>query len=283
MELRTRLRIAALAVGLVALLALVALASRAGRGRLSPGSSLPPPPDAFFDYAFTLGAILVGAILLVAFRPGARTWRPRQRSPWYLVRSILPVLLLPLLVFLARELHFTGHRPQPAEVVQSGRRTQPKAGAAAGGHTYRFRWEAAAIFGGLLLVGGVATYAARRRLLGLRPLPRVESLPQELCLALGESLDDLRSERDARRAVIAAYARAERVLAAQNLPRRPSETPMEYLGRVLANLRVQPDAVLELTGLFERAKFSPHEVDEAMRADAIAALVAVRDELRTAA
>ena len=108
-------------------------------------------------------------------------------------------------------------------------------------------------------------------------------MPQELSLAFDESLDDLRSERDARRAVIAAYARAERVLAAHNLPRRPSETPMEYLGRVLANLRVQPDVALELTGLFERAKFSPHEIDEAMRADAIAALVAIRDELRAAA
>ena len=58
---------------------------------------------------------------------------------------------------------------------------------------------------------------------------------------------------------------------------------MEYLGRVLATVRVQPHAALELTGLFERAKFSPHEVDEAMRGDAIAALVAVRDELRAAA
>jgi hypothetical protein len=282
MELRTRLRIAALAAGLIALLALVALAARAGRGRLSPGSSLPPPPDAFFDYAFTMGAVLVGAILLVWFQPRARPWRPRQRSPWYLVRSILPVLLLPLLVFLARELHFTGHKPQPAEPVQAGRRTEPKPGAGSGGHAYRFRWEAAAIFGGLLLVGGGAMYAARRRLPGLRALPRVESLPQELSLAFDESLDDLRSERDARRAVIAAYARAERVLAAHNLPRRPSETPMEYLARVLANLSVQPDAALELTGLFERAKFSPHEIDEAMRADAIAALVAVRDELRAA-
>ena len=35
-----------------------------------------------------------------------------------------------------------------------------------------------------------------------------------------------------------------------------------------------------LTGLFQWAKFSPHTVDETMRAEAIDALTQVRDELR---
>jgi hypothetical protein len=37
-----------------------------------------------------------------------------------------------------------------------------------------------------------------------------------------------------------------------------------------------------LTQLFERAKFSPHEVDSRMRDEAIAALEAVRSEVRDA-
>jgi hypothetical protein len=43
------------------------------------------------------------------------------------------------------------------------------------------------------------------------------------------------------------------------------------------------EAVQRLTALFERAKFSTHEIDGRMKNDAINALVAVRDELRAVA
>jgi len=66
------------------------------------------------------------------------------------------------------------------------------------------------------------------------------------------------------------------------LQRRPSETPYEYLARVLLELRVPGDAVRRLTDAFERAKFSRHEVDEPRRRDAIGALVAVREGLQAA-
>jgi Domain of unknown function (DUF4129) len=72
----------------------------------------------------------------------------------------------------------------------------------------------------------------------------------------------------------------ERLLAAHDVPRRPSEAPFEYLGRVLLELDTSAGAVFELTALFERAKFSRHAIDEEMRDEAIAALAAVRDELR---
>ena len=101
---------------------------------------------------------------------------------------------------------------------------------------------------------------------------------------LDDSLDDLRAERDSRRAVIATYARMEHTLAGAGLPRFAAETPLEYLGRVLRELlHTSADAVARLTTLFERAKFSPHEIDGAMKNDAILALVAVRDELRATA
>jgi len=38
--------------------------------------------------------------------------------------------------------------------------------------------------------------------------------------------------------------------------------------------------VRTLTDLFEYAKFSPHEIDDAMKEDAIAALLAIRDDLQ---
>jgi hypothetical protein len=105
---------------------------------------------------------------------------------------------------------------------------------------------------------------------------------------LDASLDDLRREPDARRAVVAAYARTEGALAAHGFAREPAETPTEYLGRAreagtdgpLARHSVTVRALGELTALAERARFSPLPIDEAMRARAIDALEELRDELR---
>ena len=100
--------------------------------------------------------------------------------------------------------------------------------------------------------------------------------------AVDESLDDLRAEPDSRKAVIAAYARLERVLAAHGLPRDPAEAPLEYLGRILAQLSVSDRAVRALTDLFEEAKFSQHAVGPEMKEQAIEALQTVRDDLLAA-
>ena len=87
-------------------------------------------------------------------------------------------------------------------------------------------------------------------------------------------------ERDARRAVIAAYAQMERTLAAHGFRRNAAEAPFEYLGRILRGLDVRDSGVRTLTDLFEYAKFSPHEIDAAMKEDAIGALLAIRDDLQ---
>jgi hypothetical protein len=82
--------------------------------------------------------------------------------------------------------------------------------------------------------------------------------------------------------VIAAYARLERVLAGHGLPRKPAEAPLEYLGRMLAELSVSDRAARALTDLFERAKFSQHAVGPEMKDEAIDALDTVRDDLLAA-
>jgi hypothetical protein len=161
-----------------------------------------------------------------------------------------------------------------------------------------------------LLVAGVALaamvaiavaqlVAERRR----RGPPR--SPAERLVGLLDDTLDDLEREPDPRRAVIAAWARMERGLAAAGLPRRPSEAPFEYAARVLEAALVPtdrgtppgfpgplptdrgtpsgPTSVHRLTGLFERAKFSRHRIGEEDREEAVAALRAVRRELAEAA
>ena len=132
----------------------------------------------------------------------------------------------------------------------------------------------------LVVLGGLAAawYLRERR---EAPLPEDE--PDELLAAVDLSLEDLERDPDARRAVIRAYARMERALASYGIARRPSETPLEYLARALTALRVGRPSVERLSALFERAKFSNHEIDVTMKGDAIAALGSLREELEGAA
>ncbi len=141
-----------------------------------------------------------------------------------------------------------------------------------------FAWLPTSIIVGLVIVAIVAYVIAGRR--AARPLDADEELAAQLAAALDESLDALRAEPDPRRAVIAAYARLELVLAANELARREAETPNEYLARILDDLDVERRSVERLTGLFTEAKFSSHAVDAAMKEEAIDALSTVRDELR---
>jgi hypothetical protein len=140
-----------------------------------------------------------------------------------------------------------------------------------------FDWRFAALLGGLaLLAAGLFVVRGRRAASAPVAEPAVE---EELGAAVSDSIDDLRRESNPKRAVIAAYARMEGVLRRHGRARRAAEAPYEYLERVLRELRIRPAAVAELTELFERAKFSSHRIDVGMKERAIAALVAVREDL----
>jgi hypothetical protein len=102
-------------------------------------------------------------------------------------------------------------------------------------------------------------------------------LEDDLAATIGDAIDDLENEPDARRAVIAAYARMEAVLGRHGLKRRPSETPIEYLRRVLNDVTAHGDAVSRLTSLFERAKFSSHAIGDDAKREAIDALREIRE------
>jgi hypothetical protein len=141
-----------------------------------------------------------------------------------------------------------------------------------------FAWLPAAAILALVAIGVTAMLLAERR-----RRARDESrkgADEAIVDILEDTLDDLRREQDPRRAVIAAYARLERTLAAHGVPRGPAETQTEYVARILGELDVDRIAVRRLTDLFSRAKFSQHAVDVGMKEDAIAALERVRDELR---
>jgi hypothetical protein len=96
--------------------------------------------------------------------------------------------------------------------------------------------------------------------------------PPPFVEAVDESLEDLRAEPDARRAIIRCYARFERAAAASGLERRPWHTPMEFMREALSRLPAPRGAVRALTGLFELARFSDRTLGRAERDRALDAL-----------
>jgi hypothetical protein len=277
-----------LAAAAVVLLGLVAVA--AGGYRLGGSGSAQPSPYAVDTLlSLILAVYAVGAVTLVAGTIWASFERRKNETPAVrrrrTIRSVIVLLgLLALLLVLGPRFHWhfrhIGRPPSATALARSapGGRAAPKHGPKQ--HQARFRLlpflvalgAAGAAFGALY----VAEHRRRRR------LPPEAAVTDELLGALDQTLEELRAETDPRRAVIAAYARMERVLAVRGIPRHRSEAPHEYLGRVLADLTHGGRAARRLTSLFERARFSPHEVGSAMKDDAIAAFEALQAELAAA-
>jgi hypothetical protein len=271
-------------LGVVTALVVVAVASR---GSTSGGDGrVRDPGDTLLDILFTLyilaivaGAVLFFYLLALSRRIKREAGQLRRRS---LLELVLTALFVAAFMFLAaRRFDELERRPQlfGEEDVVVG--TAPAVTTTAT-QTGPSRYEAEVAWLPMLATAGLVLLAvaawwfsrrARRRARGeLRP-----ALATEIARAVDESLDDLRAEPDPRRAVIAAYARLERVLAAHDLPRRAAEAPLEYLARMLSELDVSERAARTLTDLFERAKFSQHAVEPEMKEQAIAALETVRD------
>jgi len=275
----SRRRLLLLGLGVTALLVLAGIASN---GRPLRGGRGNGPTPVFFDYVYTTFTLAAAAIFLVFLYAVLTTrfegWQPHRRR-WYLwsvLFSVVIVFGLGLLILHSRVgdriRHALGIQKALHAQVRRGRPTDP------GQRGARVRWDEVALI--LVTIAGVAVLIAATRP-PRRPTRPWRELSQEaVSLALDESLDDLRNEPDLRRAIIAAYARMERALAAGGLPRRPSEAPFEYVERALRELDASAVAAQRLTGLFEWAKFSQHEPEPSMRDEAIEALVAVRDELR---
>ena len=277
-------RLLALGLGVAVLLALTAVATS---GRPLAKSKATGPSASFFDYVYTTIVIVaVAMVVIVAYalslqRPGP--FKP-QRRRWYLLSTLLGIALAAVtaVLFLHSGL---GKRLQHLN-QQPGTRSQDHAGkrppeAAKNLRNAHVRWDEIAVV--VVLIGGVGALLLATR--GAKRMPRPWLLRSQdaVSLALDESLDDLRNEPDLRRAIIAAYARMERALASGGVPRRPSEAPLEYLERALGELDTSAEGVRRLTDLFEWAKFSQHDPEPEMRDEAIEALVAVRDELRSPA
>jgi Domain of unknown function (DUF4129) len=275
-----------LVAGLVGLLALVAMAARGGHPGTSGHVATHPVPNSVQDSFVTLLAV-VYVLAIVAIIFGFARYPHRFRDPeshW--LRNFALVVLL-MLVATAIGYYAITHgrhqgRQDKKQQVQGAPGAQRPRGLPRTSVPTReahFEWPLVAGIGGLALLGGVWMYVRSRR--RLAPLFEDRGLEADMLSAIETTIDDLRSERDPRRAVIAAYALMERTLARHGLARHRSEAPVEYLASILRGLRVRESAVIGLTRLFEYAKFSRHEIGDVMKEEAIDALIAIRDDLQT--
>ena len=274
----------------LAVLALIALVAIAATGSTPGGDgSTRPPSEALLDGVFTLGliAVLIGAVLLVYGLMQRKAIAHEMASGRHRRTSVVAFVVF-FAIFTAysywRLNAWTGPEESPdgdQELAFPGRPNLPTLPPEAEtSYEPSISWLPLLVVAGLATTAVVAYVVAERRARGGRG--RGEALAEQLAAALDETLDDLRAEQDPRRAIIAAYARLERVLAAHGLPRRPAEAPLEYLGRMLADVSVSDRAARALTDRFERAKFSQHAVGTEMKEQAIDALETVRDDLLAA-
>ena len=279
-------------VPVVVVLALVGLVAVAATGTTPGGSSDGRrPSDYVLDTFFTLGLLLLvpGAALLVYGLMQRKAISREIASGRYPRTSMLAftifIALFTAAIYWAREHGGLVGLGGPGEVADIGsdERVTPRDPSQGDPDAYQadVAWIPVLLVVALAAAAVVAYVAAGRRRDGVS---RGEAAPaEELADVLDETLDDLRSEPDPRRAVVAAFARLERALGAVDVPRARAETADEYVARALELLDVPEGAVRRLTALYDHARFSHHRVDEPMREAALDALTEVRDELRLAA
>jgi hypothetical protein len=271
-------------------LGLLAVVAIAATGSTERGTDRTRAPAAtLLDTILTLGllAVVAGGLFLLYGLMQRKEIGREMRSGRYprssLLSWILFVFAFTAFVYWRGDWDLRPTDPAVDDLVPT-ETTPPPAGSMpdATGTTYEPRLAWIPIVVVLLLVAAaVAAHVLSRRRARSRATQR-EVLREDVVAALGESLDDLRAEPDPRRAVIAAYARLERIVAANGLPRRAAETQEEHVARFLSELDVSEDAARRLTSLFEWARFSQHEVGVEMKGEAIAALAQLRNELERA-
>lgn len=279
-----QVRAAAAAAAMAVLLAVAAVATRGG------GSGSTAPPGSSTAAAAGHHAVIIAIVVLtpiLAVLGGvlfvyAQISRLRERDAEAVTRikRNRRRVAIAFAVFLAIE----------AYALRSGRRpfgflhlSNPFSGGGAHSHSIAPQraagsphtavtgtdWTAIVVIWALLLAAGLILLVRLRAARGtLAPV----ALPAENDETREPEVARLRRERNPRRAVIAAYAAMERLMARDGIPRGAHEAPMEYLGRVTLRGHHGVAAVHRITALFQRARFSGRPIDEEMRGRAIAAV-----------
>jgi hypothetical protein len=280
---RVQVRAAAAAAAMAVLLAVAAVATRGG------GGSTAPPGSGVASSAGHHAAVIVIVVMtpILALLGGAlfiyaQVFRMRERD----VEAVKRIkrnrrrLAIAFAVFLAIEAYAlrTGH--QPFSFLHLSNPFSSSGGKSHGIAPHRVPrsahtaitgtdWTAIVVIWILLLAAGAILFLRFRTSRGSL---QARAAPAEAGETGEPEVGRLRRERNPRRAVIAAYAAMERLMARDGIPRGAHEAPMEYLGRVTLQGHHGVAAVHRITALFQRARFSGRSIDEDMRGRAIEAV-----------
>ncbi len=102
----------------------------------------------------------------------------------------------------------------------------------------------------------------------------------DLAGALDAGLADL-AAGSARNAIVTAWLRLEAACVSERFAPDRSDTPSEFVGRVLASYALDPGAIADLADLYREARFSEHPVTEEQRRAAARALRTLLDGIPT--
>jgi Domain of unknown function (DUF4129) len=237
----------------------------------------------------TLTAILAAAwgagvvVLIVMVRrlrrrlaEDAEGLEPRTPVPWWVTMVawliVGAVFLMLLVTFKNGQAREPGPTPAPTAApgdLTSGTPEDQRPSA----------WVIVGFAAGAVAAAAALAFAARRQ----APIEEErEPLPELLRHVVGvvdDSIGDIERDPDPRRAIIRAYTRMEAVLARGGIPRRPSETPLEYIDGALRTLAIPAGPARSLTDLFEIARFSDRPIDISMKRRAIDCLLDIRSAL----
>lgn len=242
----------------------------------APGQPVVPDLPTVADAALVALSIslMLSAILLRTVITGVDRENLQQRKPAWMQLIIFGLILFGVAAFSQAVRDRQGEEdalPQPA-----ASRSAEVAAEGSGRETSRaFGWVLTGLMVGLTLavVGGTMWLIGKTR--GEGEGEDIDLLLREI----DEGSRRISEDSDPKEAVIACYLGMTDALEAAGAPRRSSDTPFEYVERALLRFDVSISSAHRLTELFERARFSVHETDDAMRTEALAALDSVRVEL----
>jgi hypothetical protein len=274
-------------IGVVAvLLAVVAWAVTGVRTGGASGSARTMSPG----MSGTLNAVVAAAwgaavvVLIVMVRrlrrrleKDAEGLEPRPPKPWWVSvvawLIVAAVFLIPLLTLR----NGRDREPQSTSTPTAAPRSD-----LTDGSTKERRpssWVIVGFIAGAAAAGAALAFAARRPVSieeDKEPLPE---LLRHVVGVVDDSISNIERDPDPRQAIIRAYARMEAVLARGGIPRRPSETPLEYIDGALRTLAIPAAPARSLTDLFEIARFSDRSIDASMKRRAIDCLLDIRSAL----
>ena len=280
----------ALAALALALLAVAGLASSVSPWHAD-RAAVSTPTTALHGLASVGGVVLVVALLLLWVEtPTVRRWKRKKKplssddldelgTSLSTAAKTVAIVLLAVAIFCIAALPLLTRPSTPSQDVTRPR-PHPSAPARTtdrqtGADPRDLAWLLLPIAVTFAILTPVAALMRRRRL-------RADEEGLDELHALGAvraSIAALESERDPRRAILLAYAQMEQAFRDVEVVRARDETASEFLGRTVRQLPVSAGDAAALTGRFEEARFSTHQLTEADRAQALAALRRVEWEL----